>query len=131
MMFNNNKIEMKRNIYSIITILAVLSITACETIEDTYAKYLEDEVVYSPKVRNIRSYPALKEVTLAWDNPSGDVAKKILIDYQDDTLTTETLVDTIIITGLEIKGYTISVYTMDAFGNLSVPESIVVFPNGE
>lgn len=122
---------MKIKIYSILIILAVLSITACETIEDTYSKYLDDEIVYSPKVRNIRSYSALREVSLAWDNPPSNIAKKIVIDYQDDTLTTETLVDTITITGLEIKGYTISVYTMDAFGNLSVPESVVVFPNGE
>jgi hypothetical protein len=122
---------MKTKIYSILIILAVLLVTACESIEDTYSKYLEDTIVYSPKVRNVRTYATLKEVSLAWDNPSGSIAKKIMIDYQDDTLITETLVDTIVITGLEIKGYTMSIYTMDAFGNLSVPASVVVFPNGE
>lgn len=123
--------KMKIKIYAVLIVLIGLLFTACEKMDYNYSQYLEDVKVYSPKVRNLRSYPALREVTLAWDNPPGSTAKQIVIDYQDKVITTETMVDTIRITNLEIKGYDFLVYTKDAFGNLSVAESIIVFPNGE
>ena len=112
-------------------IIVVILLFSCEKIEDSYAKYLESEKIYSPKVTNLIAKQALKEVTLIWENPAGNIAKKIFIDYQDSTITTETMIDSITITGLEIKGYEISVYTLDAFDNLSVPSMVIAFPNGE
>lgn len=109
----------------------VIFITGCEQMDYNYNNYLESEKVYSPKVKNLELKQALQEVTLTWENPHGDIAKQIVIDYQDSTITTETLIDSITITGLEIKGYEISVYTMDAFNNLSIPETVIAFPNGE
>lgn len=114
------------------TLLALIAVlVSCGKMDDNYAQYLEKEKVYSPKITNLVAKSALKEVTLLWDNPVGDIARQIFIDYQDSTITTEGMIDSIRITNLEIKGYVFSVYTIDAYGNLSIPEPVNVFPNGE
>lgn len=105
--------------------------TACDKMEDNYAQYLEKERIYPPKVMNLEAFEGLREVSLTWENPAGNLAKKILIDYGDDTLLIESLVDSIHIGNLEIKGYDVSVYTLDQYNNRSVPETTTIFPNGE
>ena len=121
----------RKNItYPLLLLIALISIQ-CTQMDDNYSSYLDDPAVYSPKVTNLNAISGLREVELMWDNPQGDVAKQIFIDYQDTTITIDSLVEYILITGLEIKGYDISVYTLDAFNNLSIPASISVFPNGE
>lgn len=117
--------------YTVLIAFVAFAMTDCEKMEDTYAQYLDDEKVYSPRIRNLEKKTGLKELTLFWDNPQGDIAKKIFIDYQDSTITTESMIDSILLSNLEIKGYIISVYTMDAFDNLSVPSTVTAFPNGE
>lgn len=118
-------------IITISALFAALLFASCEKMDYNYAKYLETEKVYAPRIQNLVAKSALREVTLTWDNPAGSIAKQILIDYQDSTLTTENMIDSITINNLEIKGYVFSVYTIDAFGNFSIPTSINVFPNGE
>lgn len=105
--------------------------TSCDKMEDNYAQYLAKEKIYPPKVMNLVAYEGLREVSLTWDIPSGDLAKKILVDYGDDSLLIETMVDSVHIGDLEIKGYNVSVYTLDEYNNRSVPESTTIFPNGE
>jgi hypothetical protein len=99
--------------------------------DDNYKKYLDIQRVYSPKISNLSAVVGLRTATLKWNNPEGNIAKKILIDYQDDSLKFNTMVDSAFLDNLEIKGYTISVYTLDTFNNYSVPVSIQIFPNGE
>lgn len=111
--------------------LLLVLLSSCDKMEDNYEQYLEKEKIYPPKVMNLVAYEGLREVSLTWDNPSGDLAKKILIDYGDDSLLIETMVDSIHIGDLEIKGYDVSVYTLDEYKNRSVPETTTIFPNGE
>jgi hypothetical protein len=111
--------------------LLLVLLSSCDKMEDNYEQYLEKEKIYPPKVMNLVAYEGLREVSLTWDNPSGDQAKKILVDYGDDSLLIETMVDSVHIVDLEIKGYNISVYTLDDYNNRSVPESTTIFPNGE
>ena len=99
--------------------------------EDNYTDYLDMNLVYSPKISDLEANVGLKEATLFWTNPEGELAKKIWIDYMDDTLKFETMVDSAHLDSLDIKGYQIRVYTLDAFNNLSVPTEIQIFPNGE
>ena len=120
-----------KELFATIIVLGIFLLFGCESMDSNYVAYLENEKIYSPKVRNLRSYPALNKVSLAWDNPEGNMAKYILIDYEDDSITTETMIDTITISGLEIRGYTINVYTVDAFENRSIPVIVTAFPNGE
>ncbi|HYW96198.1 MAG TPA: DUF4998 domain-containing protein [Bacteroidales bacterium] len=114
-----------------VLISALFLLVSCNKMDDNYSRYLEIEHVYSPKVTNLIAVEGLREATLYWENPQSDIAKKIFIDYGDDSLLFETMADSAVLTGLEIKGYTVSVYTLDAFDNRSVPETISIFPNGE
>ena len=118
-----------KKFFSGLFLLAALG--ACEKMEDNYNQYLENVPFFPPKVLNLDADEGLKEVSLFWENPEGDIAKKILIDYEDDSLLFESMVDSAHLDSLEIKGYTISVYTLDEYNNRSVPETITVFPNGE
>lgn len=118
-----------KNILLGLFLLAALS--GCEKMEDNYKQYLENVPFFPPKILNLSADEGLKEVKLYWENPEGEIAKKILIDFQDDSLLFETMVDSAQLDSLEIKGYTISVYTLDEYNNRSVPETITVFPNGE
>ncbi len=112
-------------------VLLLLLVASCDKMEDNYAQYLAKEQIYPPKIMNLVAYEGLREVSLTWDNPAGDLAKKILVDYGDDSLLIENMVDSVHIGDLEIKGYDVSVYTLDEFNNRSVPESTTIFPNGE
>lgn len=108
-----------------------LFFTNCEKMDDNYKGYLADVKVYSPRVTNLTVVSGLKEATLSWKNPQGNIAVKNVIKLQDSTIMLNGLVENYKLTNLEIKGYTISVYTVDKFDNYSVPATISVFPNGE
>lgn len=103
---------------------------ACENMEDTYKEF-QITRIYSPKINNLSAITGYKSVTLNWSNPEGDIAKKIYIVYGEENITIDEMVETVTINNLEIKGYNISVYTIDAHGNKSVPVTVYVFPNGE
>ena len=99
--------------------------------EDNYAQYLEEEKIYSPKVNNLTADVGLREATLYWENPVGDIARNILITYDTTEILIEEMVDSVYLGELELKGYDVSVFTLDGFENLSVPETVIIFPNGE
>jgi len=120
-----------KKIKTFIILTLFITVYSCDKMDDNYREYLELQRTYSPKVTNLSAQVGLKTATLNWDNPQGDIAKKIMVDYQDDSLIFETMVDSVILNDLEIKGYNISVYTIDAFNNYSVPATIQIFPNGE
>lgn len=108
-----------------------LCLTNCDRMEDNYKGYLTDVKVYSPRVSNLTVVSGLKEVTLSWNNPQGKIAVKNVVKLQDSIIVLDSLVETYKLVNLEIKGYQVSVYTLDKFGNYSVPVSTSIFPNGE
>lgn len=108
---------------------AILTLVSCEAMDDNYKDYLDNRV-YSPKVGSLIAVTDSAMVTLHWVNPMGSVAEKIFITYGDDNLTLDEMVDSVVISDLEVKGYSFSVYTMDKFENLSVPEEVFAFPDG-
>ena len=120
-----------KNIKILLSIFIFFGLAACDKMEDNYKQYLEMNRVYSPRITNLSADVGLRKATLKWDNPPGDLAQKILVDYQDDSILIETMVDSVFLDSLEIKGYDISVYTFDKYNNKSVPTSIQIFPNGE
>ena len=103
----------------------------CEGMDENYKEYLTNVKVYSPRVTDLTVVSGLKEVTLSWKNPQGKIAVKNAIRLQDSTIVLDGLKETCKLTNLEIKGYMVSVYTVDKFDNYSVPATISIFPNGE
>ena len=107
-----------------------LFLIACDKMEDNYKQYL-GEYNYSGKIDSLRVYSGFERVVLAWDNPKDQKSKKIRVIYGPDSLVKDydQLVDSISIDNLnEGTGYEFIVYTLDAYGNLSVPTSITAFP---
>lgn len=112
-------------------LLVALFFANCEGMDENYKEYLTNVKVYSPRVTNLSVISGLKEVTLSWKNPQGKIAVKNAIKLQDSTIVLDGLTETYKLTNLEIKGYVVSVYTVDKFDNYSVPATISIFPNGE
>jgi len=112
-------------------LLIALFFGNCEGMDDNYKDYLTDVKVYSPRVTDLTVVSGLKEVTLSWKNPQGKIAVKNAMKLQDSTIVFDGLTETYKLKNLEIKGYVVSVYTVDKFNNYSVPATISIFPNGE
>jgi hypothetical protein len=108
-----------------------LLLTNCEGMDENYKDYLSNVKVYSPRVTDLKVVSGLKEVSLSWKNPQGKIAVKNAVKLQDSTILLDGLSETYKLTNLEIKGYVVSVYTVDKFDNYSVPATISIFPNGE
>jgi hypothetical protein len=116
----------------IFILLAGCFLAACDSMDSNYRDYLKDLPQYSPRVTDLRAeIPARGTVVLTWTNPIGDTAVKIRIDTGDNQYETSGMVDTYTLEGLEVKGYTIAVYTLDRYGNLSVPSTVPAFPKPE
>lgn len=105
--------------------------TNCDEMDANYEKYLNNIKVYSPRVTDLHVVSGFKEATLSWKNPQGNIAVKNVIKLQDSIIVLTDLVEKYKLTDLEIKGYQVSVYTVDKFDNYSVPATISIFPNGE
>jgi hypothetical protein len=112
-------------------LLLGLLLSNCEEMDDNYQNYLANVKVYSPKVTNLSVASGLKEATLTWKNPQGKIAVKNAVKLQDSIIVLDALVETYKLTNLEIRGYQVSVYTIDKFNNYSVPVTTAIFPNGE
>ena len=112
-------------------LLVALFFDSCEEMDDNYKDYLTNVKVYSPRVTDLTVVSGLKEVTLYWKNPQGKIAVKNAIKLQDSTIVLDGLAETYKLEDLEIKGYQVSVYTVDKFENYSVPATFSIFPNGE
>lgn len=111
-------------------LLSLSLLTSCEKMEDTYSMY-QVETIYSPKVSNLAAQVGYKTATLTWTNPKGDLAKKIMVEYDSKEVLYDELIETVTLDDLAIKGYEISVFTLDAYGNRSVPSKVYIFPSGE
>jgi hypothetical protein len=116
----------------IFMLLAACFLAACDSMDANYRDYLKDIPQYSPRVTNLKAeVPERGTVVLTWTNPIGDTAVKIRIDTGDNHYDTSGMVETYTLEGLEVKGYMIAVYTIDRYGNLSVPSTAPAFPKVE
>ncbi|MEA4840000.1 MAG: DUF4998 domain-containing protein [Bacteroidales bacterium] len=120
-----------KTLKTICILFIALFFANCGDMDDNYKDYLTNVKVYSPRVTNLTVVSGLKEATLSWKNPQGKIAVKNSIKLQDSIIVLEGLTETYKLTNLEIKGYEVSVYTIDKFDNYSVPATITIFPNGE
>lgn len=109
---------------------AIMLFASCDKMEDSYEDYFQSRI-YSPRVTNLQANIGFKTVVLIWENPAGNIAKKIILQYDEKEVVYDEMINSVEVNNLEIKGYDMMVFTEDAFGNRSVPASIYVFPNGE
>ena len=132
---------MKRLIYLIaISCLVLISGTSCEDMDSNYREYLDNIPTYAPAVRNLRAVsPEPGNLTLMWDIVDDThliktmriVVKKTATEKQ--VIEIPQVVTEYTVTGLELQGYEFEVFTIDDFGNLSIPvtETFTPIPGRE
>ena len=127
---------MKRILYLLVLIFtATFAVTSCAEMDDNSEEYLQDIPTYSPAVRNLKAVsPEPGSLTLSWDIVDEThliksieiVAKKTATDVL--TYNINEVVTEYTISDLELQGYEFSVYTVDGFGNRSIPVSATFTP---
>ena len=132
---------MKRLTYAIALVCTLLlATTSCEHMDDNYREYLDNIPTYAPAVRNLRAVsPEPGNLTLMWDIVDDThliktmriVVKKTATEKQ--VIEIPQVVTEYTVTGLELQGYEFEVFTIDDFGNLSIPvtETFTPIPGRE
>lgn len=121
--------NMSLKIYSLISIAMMLLLGSCNSMESNFIGYLDKEP-YAAKVNDLSIHNELNQCTLYWTVPEKGGIEEILIKYDDEELQFS-VTDQYVIDGLEIKGYTFAVFTINKHGHRSIPVSIYGFPSGE
>ena len=110
------------------TLAVVMAVTSCKDMDDNYKEYLENIPTYAPPVRNLTAVSAEPGmITLNWDLIDDTQLVKsirIVVKKTDSDIQTFDIPEVVMsytVTGLELQAYDFSVYTIDGFGNLSIP----------
>ena len=132
---------MKRLITIIsIVCMVLISTTSCRDMDENYKEYLDNIPTYAPAVRNLRAVsPEPGILTLLWDIVDDThliktmriVVKKTATDIR--TIDIPEVVTEYTVKDLELQGYEFEVFTIDGFGNLSIPvtETFTPIPGRE
>ena len=136
---------MKINKLLLLSALPALGLlSSCEEMDENYKQYKEQDI-YSGKVLDLKSKIGFESAILYWENPQDQVSKGIeIVAIGNDTVTysydfatltpnTSDLViyraDSVRINNLnQGTAYSMTVYTVDAYGNRSIDVSTPVMP---
>lgn len=135
-MITENPTIMKKILYFLaIAVIATVVTTSCKDMDDSYKEYLEDIPTYSPPVRNLTAVsPEAGTLTLSWsidDKSQRAKSIRILVKKTSTDVQTFDIPDLVMeytISGLDLQAYDFDVYTIDSFGNLSIPISRTFTP---
>lgn len=125
-----------RNIILLSILVFATFMWSCEGMYEKQEKY-EGEIVYPAKYDTIIGHIGFERVEIdlmkAGRIPSSQIklgkAKATRIEYDDQIITIDSLVSWVNITGLtQSKLYRFNIYTIDEFGNESVPSEIALIP---
>jgi len=126
---------MKKIISILAIVCSVMMITACSDMDDNYREYLDNVPTYSPAVRNLKAVsPEAGSLTLSWTIvDETNLIKAIQIVAKKTATSTKTydingVATEYTINGLDLQGYEFEVYTIDGFGNRSIPVGGIFTP---
>lgn len=107
--------------------IAIL-LLSCSNMDDNYKEYLENIPTYAPPVTNLTAVsPEPGTLTLNWSiTDDNELVKSIRIIIRktatdSNTIDIPQVVTQYTATGLDLQAYEFVVYTIDAYGNLSIP----------
>ncbi len=124
-----------RNILLLFIVCTAL-LWSCESMYDKQEQF-EGEIIYPAKYDTVIGYIGYERVEIdllkAGRVPSERInlgkAQKTRIEYDDQVITIDSLVSYVNITGLtQSKLYRFKIYTIDQYGNESVPQEIALIP---
>ena len=123
---------MKKILFFLCT--GLLTLSSCGKMDDNYRAYIDEHQTYSPKVSGVLARSQeVGSITLRWVLPDSDLPRTMEIVYAESSTKSESvkidkLVTAYTFTGLLEQGYTFKIYTIDMFGNLSVPATYTFNP---
>lgn len=131
----NDKMKNMRKIL-ILLIVCTAFLWSCEGMYDKQEMY-EGEIIYPAKYDTVIGHIGYERVEIdllkSGRVPSEQInlgkAKQTRIEYDDQVITIDSLVSYVNITGLtQSKLYRFRIYTIDQYGNESVPQEIALIP---
>ena len=111
-------------------VVIALATKNCDGMDDNFRQYLQERN-YSGKIDSLVATPGFERVILRWVNPTDQRSKsiRIVVSGIDEPIEFDTLVNEASIEGLvDATGRSFTVFTLDAFGNQSVPVSTTAIP---
>ena len=115
---------------TILLVVIALATKSCDGMDDNFRQYLQERN-YSGRIENLVATPGFERVVLRWDNPTDQRSQRIRIVVSgfEEPIEFDSLVSEASIEGLtDATGRTFTVFTLDAFGNQSVPVSATAIP---
>ena len=117
---------MKKVIYFILCSFTVLINISCEGMDENYKDYRDEHPTYSPAVTEVNAIsPEAGSLTLTWTFPKTDRIKSVEIVYKESSTKSESVevgMKTVYtLSGLLLQSYTFEIYTIDIYGNRSIP----------
>ncbi|MGL4292324.1 MAG: DUF4998 domain-containing protein, partial [Bacteroidales bacterium] len=104
---------------------------SCNDFDSNFKEFLPEKV-YSSRVSDLKGEVGYERVFLTWKLPNDSRAKSILIEDSEGGVYTAPLTDQLEIKELTSESsYNFKVFTIDAFGNKSIPSSIDLKPVSE
>lgn len=106
--------------------LAMLANISCEGMDEYYKDYRDEHPTYAPAVTGVNAVSAQAgSLTLSWTFPETDRIKSVEIIYKESSTKSETIEvgmkTECTISGLLLQSYTFEIYTIDMYGNRSIP----------
>ena len=117
---------MKKVIYFILCSFTVLINISCEGMDENYKDYRDELPTYSPAVTEVNAIsPEAGSLTLTWTFPKTDRIKSVEIVYKESSTKSESvevgMKTEYTLSGLLLQSYTFEIYTIDIYGNRSIP----------
>jgi hypothetical protein len=132
----NKNSDMKRIVYFIILIAAVLS--SCKDMDSRYEEYvIPNGIVYPQRADSLKIYPGLNCAKLTWFKAKDPKVIGAIVywnnytDSLDVDISTNTDIVSVMIDSLAENTYTFHVKTFDAKGNFSIPSEVTGVVYGE
>lgn len=117
---------MKKIIYFIVCAFAMLANISCEGMDEYYKDYRDEHPTYAPAVTGVSAVSTeAGSLTLSWTFPETDRIKSVEIIYKESSTKSETIEvgmkTECTLSGLLLQNYTFEIYTIDLYGNRSIP----------
>ena len=117
---------MKKIIYFVLCSFTVLINISCEGMDEYYKDYRDEHPTYSPAVTEVNATsPEAGSLTLTWTFPETDRINSVEIVYKESSTKSETvevgMKTEYTLSGLLLQSYTFEIYTIDIYGNRSIP----------
>ncbi len=113
----------------------ICGLASCSSMDDNYEDYINRHTTYAEKLSiaetGYMSVPEDGAITLYWTLPTNRIEGVEIIRRESTTVTDTVrlgLVEEYTFRGLAIQSHEFSLYTIDVFGNRSVPVTVTLIP---